>query len=196
MSELDFLEGLLSGGASAALAAGILWWAFRRRPTGPGLPGEDPAGAAPPPSPPTPGPIPLDRPGRSTAVGAGPSRAEAPSTLPPGTPSEAIRLSSRIVLHLGALPPTPTGGTFPRARSQGGMVDALGVSQGPLANVLRRLVAGGVLFESREHVTGGRRRVKVYVLTSVGEAIARDLRHPRVGYPPGTRGGEPVAPPT
>ncbi len=55
------------------------------------------------------------------------------------------------------------------------MVETFSVPQGALANVLRRLEAGGLLVASREHVAGGSRRVKVYALTPAGERLAREL---------------------
>ena len=104
--------------------------------------------------------------------------AEEPDVLQPTRATQldpATRLSSRILLHLLLLPPYSPGETSPRSRSQGGMVEALDVPQGAVANVLRRLVAAGLLVEGREHVHGGTRRVKVYRLTGAGEELARDL---------------------
>jgi DNA-binding MarR family transcriptional regulator len=60
--------------------------------------------------------------------------------------------------------------------TQGGMASALGVRQNSLTNVLRRLVAAGLLTEDVRHVKGRNRRLKVYRLTVRGEGLARELR--------------------
>ena len=59
---------------------------------------------------------------------------------------------------------------------QTGMSDALGEPQTHLAKPLARLVAAGVLVVDRRHVSGKARRLLVYTLTPLGEALARDLR--------------------
>ncbi len=113
---------------------------------------------------------------------AGPEARGAPTAARPGAPlvsREALRLSQRIVLHLarqGVLGPDEVA---PLGFSQPGMSVALGVRQNALTNVLRRLVAAGVLSEDVRHVRGQPRRLKVYRLTPRGEELARDLRrHP------------------
>ena len=121
---------------------------------GPPLPPE-PVGQAPGPEPPVPEP---------------PSRHE--------IRKEALRTSQRIVLHLWSLGALPTDEVAPLGFTQRGIATALGVSQNALTNVLRRLVAGGVLVEDVRHVRGQPRRLKVYRLTPRGEALARDLRRP------------------
>jgi len=56
------------------------------------------------------------------------------------------------------------------------MIEELEMRQGALTGVLRRLVSAQVLEESREHVRGVDRRVKVYRLTPTGERLVRQLR--------------------
>jgi len=75
----------------------------------------------------------------------------------------------------------------PVGLSQTGLSEALGATQSSIAKVLQRLVAAGVLTVSRRHVSGQGRRLLVYELTPLGEALARDLRrsqHPGPGAPP------------
>ncbi len=120
---------------------------------------------------------PASAPSGSTAGGA---REPLVGPSAPGSVSrEALRLSQRIVLHLarqGVLGPNEVA---PVAFSQLGMSAELGVRQNALTNVLRRLVAAGVLTEEVRHVRGQPRRLKVYLLTPRGEELARDLRRHR-----------------
>jgi len=88
-----------------------------------------------------------------------------------------LRLSQRIVVHLagqGTLGPYEVA---PVTITQGGMAAALSVRQNGLTNVLRRLVAAGIVTEELRHVVGQPRRLKVYHLTPRGELLARELRH-------------------
>ncbi|MGA8537379.1 MAG: hypothetical protein WB789_08310 [Thermoplasmata archaeon] len=64
----------------------------------------------------------------------------------------------------------------PIAFTQEGMSAALGVRQGSLAKVLLRLVASGALTVDRRHVTKRSLRLKVYRLTPLGVAVARELQ--------------------
>ncbi|MCI4350274.1 MAG: helix-turn-helix transcriptional regulator [Thermoplasmata archaeon] len=61
------------------------------------------------------------------------------------------------------------------------MGDALGVTQGALSSVLRRLEDAGAIVSEKAHVRGHERRVKVYVLTPRGQklwaAVPPDLRN-------------------
>jgi DNA-binding MarR family transcriptional regulator len=107
-----------------------------------------------------------------------PPRAPAParSAHVDRAPSPAtLKLSQRIILHVYAQG-RPTEYVAPASLCQSGMCEALGAPQNHLAKALARLVAGGVLTVSRRHVAGGARRVLVYTLTPLGEALARDLR--------------------
>ncbi|HYK94164.1 MAG TPA: PadR family transcriptional regulator [Thermoplasmata archaeon] len=187
MTATDFLLGLLGGLVFAVVLTSILWWVLHRRIRRL----EEQAAPVPrddllPPELPDPPVEPGESSPEPPSNGAGlPSAAVAPSTNaapgPSGVGSIDLRLSSRILIHLASQPRLARGSTFSPEQSQGGMVGALDVAQGPLANVLRRLVAAGLLEESREHVHGGTRRLKVYRLTGAGERLARDLRH----RPPG-----------
>jgi DNA-binding MarR family transcriptional regulator len=113
------------------------------------------------------------------------------STEPPSRmPSRSrVRLTQRVLLHIGAqgrIGPDEIG-TF--GLTQAGMADALGVGQNTLTNVLRRLVAAGVLTQDVRHVSGRPRRLRIYSFTARGEALYRDVRRHR---PPseGTRNSE------
>ena len=147
------------------------------------------------------------------AAAAGPSVASAateppapapPSPLPAPTPAaspakpastEALRISQRVVLHLstqGVLGPHDVASL---GFTQPGISQALGIRQNALTNVLRRLVAAGVIVEDVRHVQGQPRRLKVYQLTPRGDALGRELRHPRAPRPlPGYRSTPPPPP--
>ncbi len=60
--------------------------------------------------------------------------------------------------------------------TQKGIARATGLRQSSLTNVLARLRATGALEVDRRHVSGEPRRINVYRLTALGEAVARDLR--------------------
>lgn len=73
------------------------------------------------------------------------------------------------------------------------MSEALSVPQGAIAKALQRLGAAGVFEVDRRHVSHQARRLLVYQLTPLGEALARDLRRtvrPLLGTGPG---GAPTA---
>ncbi|HYK93271.1 MAG TPA: PKD domain-containing protein [Thermoplasmata archaeon] len=101
---------------------------------------------------------------------------EAPAK-PPTT--EALRISQRVVLHLGSQGILGPHEVAALGFTQPGISKALGIRQNALTNVMRRLVAAGVIVEDVRHVQGQPRRLKVYQLTPRGEALARELRHPR-----------------
>ncbi|HTT25671.1 MAG TPA: hypothetical protein VMH90_01740 [Thermoplasmata archaeon] len=101
-----------------------------------------------------------------------PDRAPSPR-VDPGT----LYLSQRVLLHLQRLGAHAANEVAPMGATQGGMTTALDTGQSSLTKVLTRLVAAGALTESRGHVEGAPRRLKVYRLTPLGESIARDLRH-------------------
>jgi len=63
------------------------------------------------------------------------------------------------------------------------MSEALDEPQNHLAKALARLVAGGVMTVNRRHVSGNPRRLLVYTLTPLGEALARDLRRAGAAKP-------------
>ena len=129
------------------------------------VPADATAGPAPAPDPP--------RPGRVEAVVAA---VPSPDPAPAGSDGEPLRTSERVILHIlrqGRLGP---GELAPIGLSQTGIGEALGLRQSALAKALARLVAAGVLVVSRRHVERQSRRLKVYELTPLGEALARDLR--------------------
>ncbi|MCI4366650.1 MAG: hypothetical protein L3K08_02740 [Thermoplasmata archaeon] len=64
----------------------------------------------------------------------------------------------------------------PPGLCQAGIGEALGVTQGGLAAVLRRLEAAGIFTVERGHVRGRDRRLKIYRLSSYGLEVARELR--------------------
>jgi hypothetical protein len=97
----------------------------------------------------------------------------------PGEPGEGIGLASRVILHLSTLGQLGVNDLAMVESTQHGMVVALEVRQGSLVRVLRRLEAGEVIEVERRYVARVNRRLKVYRLTALGEATARDLRHPR-----------------
>jgi DNA-binding MarR family transcriptional regulator len=203
VTSFDFDLGVSAGLAIAGSLYAVLWWWARRLilavPPAP-VPLEPPEGArngwgsagaalptatAPGPSPPgaeiRSGPQPPDPTPRSAAKG-GPGEAPRWSDGPPGpeprpaaTPT-AVRLSQRVILHLYAQGNLPSGAVAPLARCQAGIGEALGITQGGLAAVLRRLAAAGILTVERGHVQGRDRRLKIYRLSSRGLEIARDLR--------------------
>ena len=72
------------------------------------------------------------------------------------------------------------------------MMSELAIRQTSLTRVVRQLVASGVLTESRAHVLGLNRRVKVYRLTILGFTLARYLVSKRVREDPASsdRAGE------
>lgn len=105
-------------------------------------------------------------------------------------------MSQRIVLHLAGLGTLGADEVATLGFTQIGMSESLGVRQNALTNVLRRLVAAGIVSEDVRHVSGQPRRLKVYRLTSRGEALAKDLRRHRAATRPRDSPGGPGAPGT
>lgn len=99
-----------------------------------------------------------------------------PSPSRSGAAVGTVRLSQRVILHVYAQGVVPMGAVAPPGLSQAGIGEALGVRQGGLAAVLRRLEAAGVLTAERGHVRGRDRRLKIYRLSPRGIELARDLR--------------------
>ncbi len=172
---------LLGAGAAIGLAVGALaMFAGQRRAARRGavVPHEAPAlaDAAPAPAPtPTPPPEPIAPPGALAAKVVPPMAP--PVRARPST--EVLRISQRVVLHLSVQGVLGPHDVAPLGFTQPGISQSLGVRQNALTNVLRRLVAAGVVVEDVRHVQGQPRRLKVYQLTPRGEALARELRHPR-----------------
>jgi DNA-binding MarR family transcriptional regulator len=120
----------------------------------------------------------------------------ATTPLPRAIPAadEPLRTSQRVILHIlgqGRIGPNELA---PVGLSQGGIGDALHVRQSSVAKSLARLEAAGVLVVSRRHVEHQVRRLKVYELTPLGEALARDLRRRTMkpANPSLTRDGGPI----
>jgi len=101
---------------------------------------------------------------------------EADSARLSGDGRDRLRLTHRVILHLGGLGLLHSDDIAPVGFSQSGMAAALGARQNSLTNVLRRLVAAGVLTQELRHVQGQPRRLRVYRFTARGEAIYLDLR--------------------
>lgn len=165
------------------LVVGASWWGYRRAAGARAANALVPSGAA----------LPVHPPPAAGAIGtpAGDGAAiatEEPSTPAPGVPTsssvtgETLRMSRRILLHLARLGPLETDGVAPVEHTQRGLVEALAVRQGPLSNVLRRLVAAGLVTEEIRYVAGSARRLKAYRLTPEGAEIAARARQ---SEPPG-----------
>ncbi|MCI4320237.1 MAG: PKD domain-containing protein [Thermoplasmata archaeon] len=118
--------------------------------------------------------VPYD-PSRPVAVGenGGPSNGDEPR-----------QLSARLVVYLAGLGALRADDIPSIAWTQLGMSDRLHARQNVISNVLRRLVAAGVVEEELRHVQRQPRRLKVYHLTIRGEALARDLRRNGNGIEP------------
>jgi DNA-binding MarR family transcriptional regulator len=99
-----------------------------------------------------------------------------PSPKPSKTSRETLRLSQRIILHVYGQGTLRAGDVAPPGLCQAGIGEALGIPQGGLAAVLRRLEAADILVAERGHVRGHDRRLKVYRLTQRGLELAKELR--------------------
>ena len=212
MISLEFGLGLACGLAIAGVLYLALWWWARPTPAvalprdsrveppfgesrgrGNGLPStptstvpvESPLPTAPPSPPPGPATPTITAPEPPPAEVAGPTEA---SSAPPRRPAskEAVRLSQRVILHVYSMGNLPPGAVAPPGRCQAGIGEALGITQGGLAAVLRRLEAAGILTAERGHVQGRDRRLKIYRLSSRGLEVARELRG-RAARPPATK---------
>ena len=220
MISTDFLLGLLTGLGVSAVMGVLFWWLFQQSrpqppPEVPGAqwrevrrltPGPDRVAGAPRPT--GPGPIvpaihrKLPEPARPPSpigtrttpalpgrVGSRPIPVAAPPVSEPHR--EHVRTSFRVLLHIQRQGRFGPNDIPPWSLSQGGMVEALGITQGALTGALNRLVAAGILEVERSHVRGHDRRVKVYRLTSQGELLVRDLRNRAAhGEGPVARGHE------
>ncbi|HTT25532.1 MAG TPA: PKD domain-containing protein [Thermoplasmata archaeon] len=106
-------------------------------------------------------------------------------SLSPEYVAEGRRLSQLLILRLASLGHRNPEDVPDTRWTQQGLGEHLGVAQGRVSNVLRRLEAAGVLEVELRHVIGRPRRVKVYQLTSRGEALARSYRGSSAGTRPG-----------
>jgi hypothetical protein len=110
---------------------------------------------------------------------ASPKASVAPSPLLPkaGPLPLALRLSQRVIVHLGGHGAVGPYEPAPQEATQAGIAAALGVRQSNVANALGRLVQGGLVAEAVRHVQGQPRRLKVYQLTPKGQMLSRELRN-------------------
>ncbi len=115
---------------------------------------------------------------RSTPPPFLPSLRSAPVVLAPPQ-DEPKRWSREVVAYLGSLPILGPDDIPSLDWTQKGMSERLGTGQNQVSNVLRRLVAAGIVHDQLEHVQGQPRRLKVYRLTPRGEALAREVRRRR-----------------
>ncbi|HZY71467.1 MAG TPA: PKD domain-containing protein [Thermoplasmata archaeon] len=117
---------------------------------------------------------------------------DSPRTFVPGNGhavdevEEPRQLSSRVVVFLSQLGALRDDDVPTTAWTQFGMSERLGARQNVISNVLRRLVAAGVIQEELRHVQRQPRRLKVYRLTGRGETLARELRR----FPKNDRNGD------
>ena len=88
---------------------------------------------------------------------------------------DQVRLSLRMMRHLAVMG-RPTGDGHAQLEStQKGIAVSLGVTQGAVSKVLRRLLAADVVLRERRRVHGLTRRVRAYYLTRRGEELAKEL---------------------
>ena len=191
---LDFWLGLGSGALVAAAVFGAGWAYFRRelRRRRSGVTSDaslsraepssnDPAKGSHSLS--TAGEVAATGPGAGAPVGSplGPLEPEAPTDpTTRGTPPTVehggpTRLSQRVLLHIAREGAGGISATVSHQLCQQGIAEALGVTQGALSGVLRRLVAGGALISEKAHVVGHERRLNVYLLAPRGREIVRRL---------------------
>jgi len=111
---------------------------------------------------------------------------EPPPTVPSGPPNSkdaAVRLSLRLVVQLSRWGPPADGGVARLESTQQGLAQDLSTTQGAVSKVLARLVAAEIVRPERRHVRGVERQIRVYYLTAMGEALAREVRE-RFGLAP------------
>ncbi|MCI4336668.1 MAG: hypothetical protein L3K17_05665 [Thermoplasmata archaeon] len=109
---------------------------------------------------------------------------------PPGLPgarsgdawSEQVRLSLRLVVHLGYAPADAIDRVESDWASQHAISVALGATQGAVSKVLQRLESVGIVRRERRRARGRFRRIQSFHLTPSGEALAREIRE-RFGLP-------------
>ena len=198
MTELGFWQGVATGVGAAGGALVVVWWLLRRRWEVPSRHAEGPSTGSDSTWPPAPvGPDPGGRggvpPRSASRPAATPYQTSAPPTGQFDDPTTRLQLSKRILLHLARQGRLGPDDVAPREMSQAGMVESLHVGQGTLTGALRALVDAGLLSEKREHARGVERRVKIYRLTSAGEALAKEIRSHRTTAPVAIRKPIPVS---
>jgi DNA-binding MarR family transcriptional regulator len=173
-SILPLLGALLASGALTAwLGSRSVSW--RRAPPAPAPRGTGPTSAV------SSGPVPSDPP---TMVGtaAAPHVTELSPAVPVGAARLPTRLTqerqiaNRLIRLLAELPRMAPGDVPGPARTQAGIVTALGAGQSAVSRVLGQLERAGVVSVATMHVAGSPRRVKVYQLTPRGERLGHALR--------------------
>ena len=92
--------------------------------------------------------------------------------------------AEQVIMHLYHLGVVERYESFSSGWTQSGIAQAFGLRQNHVSNIVRRLVAAGVLTVQTTHVPGFSRRVKVYQLTPLGDSLARRIEHPE-SYPTG-----------
>jgi DNA-binding MarR family transcriptional regulator len=96
-----------------------------------------------------------------------------------GSPSSGIGLAARVIVHLSMAHPLEAGEMARIGRTQQGMASVLDVPQSSLVRVLQRLEAGRAVVVESRFVLESNRRMKVYLLTPLGQSLARDLLNPK-----------------
>ncbi|MDG6912863.1 MAG: PKD domain-containing protein [Nitrososphaerota archaeon] len=195
--QVPYFEIALAFGAGIVVATLLVGWMSRRerRLSGPGtgvfLPSVSPpslgekdvVGASPPEegeapalSPPvTESPVPVSDSADERAGLDGP-QGEVPAVKVEDRGTPPVTLSQRVIVHLAEQGILAHNEIAPREFTQSGMASAIKVRQNVLTTVLKRLESNGVLVSETTHVKGEFRRLKVYRLTSKGEALAREYR--------------------
>jgi PKD repeat protein len=159
-----FLPALGIGAAAGALGMylALRWWPEREEEA-------DEAGT----SAPELAVAPAGPPGPDLPAPPGPMSTE---LAPAGPAPESLRLSQKVIVHLGVYG-APSHRQMARIEStQIGMARLFGASQSAISNVLQRLAEAGVVTSELRHVAGHGRRLRTYALTFRGEQIARDLQ--------------------
>lgn len=105
--------------------------------------------------------------------------------LPGESPS--VRLALLVLLELPSDADSGAIVVAPASATQEGLARRLGVTQGAVSKVVRRLIAVGVVRQGRGHVAGGGRQVRFYALTERGHQLVlayRERFSPPANLPP------------
>ena len=84
-----------------------------------------------------------------------------------------MRISARLVVHIARQPRLSASDHGLSPLTQEGMAEALKSTPASVSHALGRLSIAGLIRDSRRHVSGRSRRVRVYQLTAEGETMAR-----------------------
>jgi len=85
-------------------------------------------------------------------------------------------VGERILLHLSRHSRYQRDYVCPRAMTQAGIADGLGVSRGHVAVELKRLLGREHIASRHAHIPDACSRLKVYHLTHLGEILVRQYR--------------------